>query len=438
MRKRIAALTLAAAMLAITLFGVPLAIAAAQYYLTDERAELERAADAAALTIAADTLRGIPPRQMPAAADATDLALYGRDGVRVLGNGPPTLRAATRIQPGETIATDMDDDLVAIVPISDVGHVTGVVRAATPHTEVLVRTGLTWLAMALLAAVALIATWLIARRQARRLAAPLEEVSAAARRLGDGDFTVRTTRAGIPEIDSVGSALDTTAERLNDLLARERALTSEASHQLRTPLAGLRLQLETALDDPRADLQAAITAGIATTDRLDRTITDLLALARDTHHGRHDAALGPLITDLEHEWHGALAVSGRALRVSVDAEMTTCLVAGPVVRQIVAVLLDNANKHGMGTVSVLARDAGDTLAVDVADEGTGIDPGTDVFQRRDDHADDNHRGDGRRDARHGIGLALARRLAEAEGGRLRLTRRSPTTFTLLLPFDSPS
>ncbi|TDQ00665.1 sensor histidine kinase [Labedaea rhizosphaerae] len=435
MRKRIAALTLAAAMLAITLFGVPLAIAAAQYYLTDERAELERAADAAALTIAADTLRGITPRHMPAVGDTTDLALYGRDGVRVLGDGPATLRAATRIQPGDVIDTDMDDDLVAIVPISDGSQVTGVVRAATPHTEVLVRTGLTWLAMALLASVALITTWLIARRQASRLAAPLEELSTAARRLGDGDFTVRTPRAGIPEIDSVRSALDTTAERLNDLLARERAFSSEASHQLRTPLAGLRLQLESALDDPRADPQAAITAGLATTDRLDRTITDLLALARDTHHGDRAAPLGPLITELEHEWHGPLAANGRALRVSVDPEMTACLVAGPVVRQVVAVLLDNASKHGTGTVSVLARDAGDTLAVDVADEGTDIDPGADVFQRRSDHTD---AGDGVRDARHGIGLALARRLAEAEGGRLRLTRRSPTTFTLLLPLDTPA
>jgi signal transduction histidine kinase len=437
MRKRIAALTLVAATLAITLFGVPLAIAAAQYYLTDERAELERAADAAALTIAADILRGTAPQRLPSTGDASDLALYGRDGVRLLGDGPANLPEATRIQPGEAITADRDDDLVVVVPISDRGQVTDVVRAATPHTEVLVRTGLTWLAMAALAVLAMIATWLIARRQARKLAAPLEVLSTAARRLGDGDFTVRTARAGIPEIDSVGSALDTTAERLNNLLAKERAFTSEASHQLRTPLAGLRLQLESALDDPRADPQAAITAGIATTDRLDRTISDLLALARDTRQGDHDIPLGPLIDELEREWHGPLAAGGRALRVAVERDMASCRVAGPVVRQIVAVLLDNASRHGVGTVSVLARDAGDTLAVDVADEGSGIDAGTDIFQRRAGHLG-NGTGKGKRDLGHGIGLALARRLAEAEGGRLRLTQRSPTTFTLLLPFDAPS
>jgi signal transduction histidine kinase len=89
---------------------------------------------------------------------------------------------------------------------------------------------------------------------------------------------------------------------------------------------------------------------------------------------------------------------------------------------VVAVLLDNAVTHGAGTVTLSVRDAGGALAIDVADEGAGP-PDPDVaFARRSDGA----RG-------HGIGLSLARSLAEAEGGRLRISRPSPPVFSLLLP-----
>jgi signal transduction histidine kinase len=92
------------------------------------------------------------------------------------------------------------------------------------------------------------------------------------------------------------------------------------------------------------------------------------------------------------------------------------------VRQVVDVLLDNAVVHGTGAVGLVVRDAGTTLAIDVTDEGGGPPDADEVFRSR-----------GGGSPGHGIGLALARALAEAEGGRLVLSRARPPVFSLLLP-----
>jgi signal transduction histidine kinase len=426
-RRRIVAVSVLTAVLAIALFGVPLAVGVAKYYLDDERAELERLADSVALTVSATLVRGRTPTSLPGTEEATSVALYGVDGARLVGQGPARL-GDTVTDADAVIRADTSDELVIAVAVSDGPRVLGVVRAATSRSEVWQRTVLTWATMAVLGVCALAVTWFLARWLARRLATPLERLTAVANQLGGGDFTVRGTRSGIPEIDSVGGSLDTTARRLADLLARERAFSADASHQLRTPLTGLRLQLESALENPGADLRASITAGLATTDRLERTIDDLLALARDAGPDGAGpdgevAPVGTLLAELEQDWHGLLAEQGRVLRVDMRPEVAGCVVSAPVLRQIVTVLLDNALRHGRGTVTVTARDAGAAVAVDVADEGAGIAADSDPFAPRAATSP----------AGHGIGLALARRLAEGEGGRLRLARPVPPTFTLLLP-----
>ena len=308
------------------------------------------------------------------------------------------------------------------VPVIDGGTVTGVVRAVSDYSAVRARIGWTWAGMLGLGALAVAATWLMARRQARHLAAPLEALSRTAQQLGAGDFSVRTASSGIPEIDSAGRSLDTTAARLGALVGRERAFSADASHQLRTPLTGLRLGLETALDSPGADLRAAAGAALDAADRLERTIDDLLSLAREPRRDGTPLSVDDLVHQVEETWHPLLAAQGRALRVDARPDAPATSAAPAAVRQITGVLLDNAARHGAG-------------AVDPHDPGRRAGRWPWTSPTRGAASTTRTRSCARTGTRpgHGRGLTLARDLAEAEGGRLRLSRPSPPVFSLLLP-----
>jgi signal transduction histidine kinase len=427
MRRRIVVLAVLAAVLATSLFGIPLAYGVAQFYLDDERNELERVADVAAIDAAADLVRHQRPTDLPAGASDISLGLYRSAGQRWTGAGPavgdrPVQRALSGTAASEN---DLNGQLVVAVPVTDGDSVTGVVRAASNYSGVRLRIAGTWAGMLGLGVVAIGATWLVARWQARRLAAPLEALSRTAAQLGGGNFGVRTAPSGIPEIDAAGTSLDTTAARLGAMVGRERAFSADASHQLRTPLTGLRLGLETALDSPGADLRVAAANAIDSADRLEQTIEDLLSLAREPVRDGTPLDLPELMREVEQTWEPVLAAQERSLRIHVQPGPPLSTAAPAAVRQVLAVLLDNASRHGAGQVTLTVRDAGGALAFDVADEGTGVDGAGPLPSRADD-------GTG-----PGIGLSLARGLAEAEGGRLRVSRPTPPVFTLLLPSADP-
>jgi signal transduction histidine kinase len=424
-RRRIVILSVLAAVLATSLFGVPLAVGLAQYYLGDERNEVEQAADVAAISVAADLVRGDRPGTVGTTEDDITVGLYSTAGALIAGQGPavaePVARgaAAGRVTSGD----DVGGLLVVAVPVTDGDRVTGIVRAASDYSAVRLRIGGSWALMLGLGVAAVSATYLVARWQARRLAAPLEALSATAAQLGQGDFSVRTGRSGIPEIDSAGASLNSTAGRLGAMVARERTVSADASHQLRTPLTGLRLGLETALysADP-AVLRTAMAGAIDAADRLERTIEDLLALARDTGRNGAELPIREVVTEAVDGWRPVLVAAGRDIRLEVDDHLPVSAASAPAVRQVIGVLLDNAVTHGLGTVTLTLRDAGGAVAVDVTDEGPGVHDGDDLFSRRAEST-----------TGHGIGLSLARTLAEAEGGRLRLSVPTPPVFSLLLP-----
>ncbi|HEY0813615.1 MAG TPA: HAMP domain-containing sensor histidine kinase [Pseudonocardia sp.] len=435
MRRRITRLTALVACLAVALFAVPLALVAFAYQLADERAELERAADVAAITAAAQDGAGRPITTLVGTGRDSNaqLALYDANGRRMLGEGPASADRVVRDAATSSVETtdsllsgSTDDDLVVAIPVTG-GSAPMTVRAATSRWEVYRHVAIIGAGMVVLAVLALAIAWIVAVRVTRRLTRPLEELTRAARRLGEGDFTARGPTSDIPEIDAVGVSLAETADRLGQVLARERAFSSDASHQLRTPLAGLRLGLESALECDDVNAHIALRDALAAADRLQVTIEDLLALARDTHQAAEPLDLDRLLTDAEVQWSRPSTDTDRPLIIHRDRDAPQTTASSAAVHQIVSVLLDNARVHGRGRVTLRVRDAPGALAIEVSDEGRGVTTlDADLFQRRSAEA-----------SGHGIGLALARSLAEAEGGRLYLSRPTPPTFTLLLPLPNP-
>ncbi|MEA2324412.1 MAG: hypothetical protein QOD81_4262 [Solirubrobacteraceae bacterium] len=420
MRRRLVLAIAGVAAAAVLLFAIPLGIVLAQSYRDRELLRLER--DTVGATRQIDLSPSVgDPVELPASRDA--LAVYDRRGRRVAGAGPPradaTVLAALRT--GRPVDRSVDGALVAAVPLVVRERVTGAVRAVRADAAVERSARDAWLAIAALAAALVLAAVLAALVLGRRLARPLERLAAAARRLGEGEFTVRAPRAAIPEVDAVATALDATAQRLDELLARERAFSADASHQLRTPLQALRIELEGM--ELRGDHPAELPAALGQVDRLQTTVDTLLAVARDAPRREARTDLAALVADVEARWHGPLAAEGRPLRVVDRSGPAVAAVSGAVVAEIADVLVANARQHGAGAVTLTVRDVGGWLALDVADEGPGFagDPEA-AFARR--------AGSGG----HGIGLALARSLAEAEGGRLSVGRSGPgPTLTLLLP-----
>lgn len=422
MRRRLILAIVAVAGAAVVLFALPLAIVLRDGYRDQELLRLQRDTVAAARSIDLGTSGG-DPVELPAGPDR--LAVYDAGGRRVAGApsaGPTRADAvviealgrrspATRVRPGR---------LVAAVPLLTGERVTGVIRAEASDAAVSRRADRAWLALAAAAAGVLALALLAAVLLARRLASPLERVAVAARRLGDGDFSVRAPRGGIREVDAVGDALDLTAARLDDLITRERRFSADASHQLRTPLAALRLELESQqlADGP----SEAIDRAIAQVERLQQTIDTLLSLARDVPRPDTTTELVALLTEIEQRWRGRFAEEGRRLTLTVPGASVPVRAGTDVVGEILEVLLDNAEQHGGGAVSIAARvvDAG-WAAVDVSDEGPGFPDVERAFERRSSDVDG-----------HGIGLALARSLAHAEGGRLTANDGPSPRVTLVL------
>ncbi|MER7182520.1 HAMP domain-containing sensor histidine kinase [Streptomyces hyaluromycini] len=429
MRQRVVRVALTAALVAVVLLAVPLALAIRSSLYADQRDTLERSALAAAVRVSPDFVTG-DPVELPAPPAGGRLGLYDPRLRLRAGSGPrPGDTPVGQALGGAAVRGRAGADLVVAVPVSHAEKVIGVVRASAPAAAVRNRVFAAWTLLLGVAALALTVAVLVARRQARALAAPLEDLSRHCRAVTEGDLTARAAPSSVAEIDQVARTHNEMLHSLSELLRRERDFTANASHQLRTPLTGLQLALEAGLaQDDDARLRPVLTEALATTQRLHRTVEEVLRLSRSGVRARPAAgtvAVGQLLRETEERWHGLFAQNGRRLECAGQDVPADVRVPGASVSEVLGILLDNARVHGRGTVRVAVRDLEDAVAFDVRDEGAVTGEPARLFDR-------GRTGDGEGT---GIGLALARDLTVSLGGRLSLTSRHPATFTLLLPVD---
>ncbi len=266
----------------------------------------------------------------------------------------------------------------------------------------------------MLALGAIVAAAGLAAVQAYQLARPLERLAARAGRIGDGDFSRRPfVRTHIPEIDHIGSSLDVSALRVETMLANERHFTADATHQLRTGIAGIAMRLELLSLHGDEVVASDAAEGLRQTDQLNATIDELLAAARNrTTNERAVYDLAELVNDHADEWRPRFQAEKRHVQVITSEPSPPVFGTKGLAGQVIDILIHNALKHGAGAVTLMI----DGPSVVVIDQGAGMSKArlASVFEGPVDPS-----------AKHGRGLALARRLAQVDGGSLAVVGNKP-------------
>lgn len=412
MRRRLTASILTVASLAVVLFGLPLLIVVQRF--VDEQAALglERRAVLTSRQVPNDFATNEDPVEVPA-RDGITYGVYDHRGHLVSGVGPREGDAiVTSALTNKVRQAEMGETRVAAIPIVDQEAVIGVVRASQPTTVADRRAERAAFLLVALAVVVIAIGAVVARLVAGRLVRPVEVLRDRAVRLGDGDFDVDVSPTGIAELDAAGAALATTAERLEDLIRRERAFSADASHQLRTPLAALRTNIEAEIHFPRPSRELVLTEALEDISSLETTIEELLAFARTSTVTTSTVEIGPFVERLRSDWNGPLARLGRPLVATCPDDSLLATGTDSLLRQALDALIGNAATHGSGEVRITVRSTDDAVTVEVSDQGQGF-------------GESASAGATPPISGHGFGLPLARRLVETDGGRLVIANRGP-------------
>jgi signal transduction histidine kinase len=268
--------------------------------------------------------------------------------------------------------------------------------------------------------------------------AGLAPVEAMRRRAAQVSLTAADERLPLPaardEVRRLGETLNDMLDRLRRSFDRERRFVADASHELRTPIAVLKTELEGALraGDYGPDVRDALVASVEECDHLAQLAEDLLVVAR-AQEGRlpvrrEELDVQSVLEGVSERFSDRARQYGRVIRVDADESLSVS--ADPLrVRQALGNLVDNSLRHGGGDVVLTGRRMDGGVALEVADHGAGFAPdiATRAFERF-------AAGDNARTGRHaGLGMAIVRSVAEAHGGSAVILPGANATVQVWLP-----
>ncbi len=407
MRRRLTVLVLAVTSLVVIAYTVPLALL------------VQSQADERARTAAEREVQDIARSLVPAASSTgrVDAALAGTvvavtDGLAILDSQGVVLGdtefdaefARWTAEQGASSSryNEGGDWQVSLPVIGRDGW--AVVTAIVPRSELMRGVVQAWLFLGVMGALLVATSLVLADRLGRTLRTPVEELAAVARRIGAGDLDIRAERPGIPELSAIADALNRLAPQLRNLLVSEREAMADLSHRLRTPLAALRLQSESIADPAdRAEMSALL-------DRMQSSVDRLIEDARAVDaEARCD--LGAVAARHAEFWSVLADEERRTFHVAIpDRPMEVALLEEDL-GDAIDVIIGNVFAHTpRGTaLSLTVTSDGAGFQLEVADEGAGFDADSDPLRRGESGGGST-----------GLGLDIARRIAERVGGTLRI------------------
>jgi two-component system, OmpR family, sensor kinase len=328
-------------------------------------------------------------------------------------------RRAQGTRHSDTLGEDL---LYTAVPVTNNGHVVGAVRVTQSIAAVHARIRRAVLALVAIGAFALLVGLALAWFLAGSLSKPLRGLARTARRVEAGDLDARAEEAGTLEQREVAVAFNDMTERLGVVLGAQREFVANASHQLRTPLTGLRLRLEAARGKAGrgVDVRPELEAAEEEVERLARLLTALLTLAREGDEpgvGR-PVSLARAAENAHERWSVTAGDEGRPLELVGNGDVTIAAS-----EEDVAILLDNlienALRYGEGAVGVDWGEDDGKAWLAVLDDGPGLAAGEE--ERLFERFARGTAGSGR--AGTGLGLAIVDALARRWRGRAELVNR---------------
>jgi signal transduction histidine kinase len=345
---------------------------------------------------------GVELGQPAARSAAVQLAQNGRSFTAQAPGGERVLVAVEGLPGGSAVIS-------IFVPDSVLRH--GVTRA--------------WLLLGCVGLLLLVLSLAVADQLARSVVRPIKALALASDRLAAGDLSARATVAGPPEVRRAGAGLNRLAVRIGELLAHERETVADLSHRLRTPLTALRIDAESLRDG--AEMERLL----ADVSAVERTVSGIIREARRPSGdgapafcdaaeviGERAAFWWPLAEDQDRWMTVEVAPGPAPVRVSRD-DLATCA----------DILLENVFAHtpeGVALAIRLTPRAGGGAWLVVTDDGPGF-----------GDADPTQRGLSRGGST-GLGLDIARRIAEASGGTLAVGRSSSGGGAVRLGLGSPA